>query len=447
LAGFLYQLINFRKLQKYAIISFKGGKCMKKMSIQEKSWVFYDWANSAYSLLITTAVFPLYFKAAATHAGIASTTSTAYWGYANSIATLLISIFAPFLGTIADYKGFKKKLFTFFFSLGIVFTSLFAVVPNNQWGILLIFYIVTVIGYAGANIFYDAFLVDVTVDKRMNQISSKGFAMGYIGSTIPFLISIALIILSQQKVIAISVIFASQVAFAITALWWGFFTIPMLKNVRQVYYIDRVPTPITSSFKRMFVTIRHIKGYRPLFLFLLSYFFYIDGVNTIITMSTTYGSDLGITSTNLLIILFATQVVAAPFSLLYGKLAEKFNSKMMLLIGIFVYIIICTYAYFLKSTLDFWILAMLVASSQGGIQALSRSYFARLVPKESANEFFGFYNIFYKFAAILGPFLVGFTAQLTGNTNSGVFSLIVLFAIGGIILLRVPETMKPTNGI
>jgi MFS transporter, UMF1 family len=420
---------------------------MKKMTLQEKSWVFYDWANSAYSLLITTAVFPLYFKAAANHAGIASTTSTAYWGYANSIATLLISILAPFLGSIADYKGVKKKFFTFFFLLGIVFTSLFAVIPNNQWGTLLIFYIVTVIGYAGANIFYDAFLVDVTVDNRMNQISSKGFAMGYIGSTIPFLISIALIILSQQKVIAISVTSASQVAFAITALWWGFFTIPMLKNVRQVYYIDRVPNPITSSFKRMFVTIRHIKGYRPLFLFLLAYFFYIDGVNTIITMSTTYGSDLGITSTNLLIILFATQVVAAPFSLLYGKLAEKFNSKTMLLIGIFVYIIICTYAYFLKSTLDFWILAMLVASSQGGIQALSRSYFARLVPKESANEFFGFYNIFYKFAAILGPFLVGFTTQLTGNTNSGVFSLIVLFAIGGIILLRVPETIKPSNGI
>jgi UMF1 family MFS transporter len=416
---------------------------MKKMTMQEKSWVFYDWANSAYSLLITTAVFPLYFKAAANQAGIAAATSTAYWGYANSIATLLISIFAPFLGTIADYKGFKKKFFTFFFILGIVFTLLFAVVPNNQWGILLICYIITVIGFAGANIFYDAFLVDVTDDHRMNQISSKGFAMGYIGSTIPFLISIALIILSQQKVVAISVSSASQIAFAITALWWGLFTIPMLKNVNQVYYIERVPNPIISSFKRMFETIRHIKGYRPLFLFLLAYFFYIDGVNTIITMSTSYGSDLGITSTNLLIILFATQVVAAPFSLLYGRLAEKFNSKTMLLIGIFIYIIICTYAYFLKSTLDFWILAMLVASSQGGIQALSRSYFARLVPKESANEFFGFYNIFYKFAAILGPFLVGFTAQMTGNTNSGVFSLIVLFAIGGIILLRVPHTIKP----
>jgi MFS transporter, UMF1 family len=411
---------------------------MPKISKIEKSWVFYDWANSAYSLIITTAVFPLYFKAATSQAGIASTTSTAYWGYANSIATLLISIFAPLLGTIADYKGFKKKFFTFFFSLGIVFTMVIAVVPHNQWGILLICYVVTVIGYAGANIFYDAFLVDVTANKRMNLISSKGFAMGYIGSTIPFLISIALIILAQQKILSITVSTASQVAFAITSLWWGLFTIPMLKNVQQVYYIERVPNPVSSSFKRLLETIIHIKGYRPLFLFLLAYFFYIDGVNTIITMSTTYGSDLGISSENLLIILFVTQIVAAPFSLLYGKLAERFKSKIMLLIGIFIYIIICTYAYFLKTTLDFWILAMLVASSQGGIQALSRSYFAKLVPKESANEFFGFYNIFYKFAAILGPFLVGFTAQMTGNTNSGVFSLIILFVIGGFLLLRVP---------
>lgn len=413
---------------------------MSRMSKQEKGWVLYDWANSAYSILITTAIFPLYFKAAANDAGLAATTSTAYWGYANSFATLLISLCAPILGSIADFKGLKKRLFTFFFVLGIVFTLLLAVVPSNQWLILLICYMVTVIGFGGTNIFYDAFLVDVTTEDRMNQISSKGYAMGYIGSTIPFIISIALIILSQQNILPLSVTVASQVAFAITALWWGLFTIPMLKNVKQVYYKEAVSNPISNGFKQLFETFKKIKLYRPLFLFLIAYFFYIDGVNTIITMSTAYGSDLGITSTNLLIILFATQVVAAPFAILYGKLADKFKSKTMLLVGIFVYIVICTYAYFLKTTLDFWILAMLVASSQGGIQALSRSYFAKLVPKENANEFFGFYSIFYKFAAILGPFLVGFTAQITGNTNSGVFSLIVLFIIGGILLLRVPES-------
>ncbi|MEH7438803.1 MFS transporter [Neobacillus drentensis] len=414
---------------------------MNRMSKQEKSWVFYDWANSAYSILITTAIFPLYFKAAAKEAGLAASTSTAYWGYANSFATLLISLCAPILGSIADFKGFKKRFFTFFFALGIVFTLLLAVVPSNQWIILLICYMITVIGFGGTNIFYDAFLVDVTTEERMNKISSRGYAMGYIGSTIPFIMGIALILLSQKGVLPLSVSVASQAAFAITALWWGLFTIPMLKNVKQVYYKERVANPISNGFKQLFVTFKKIKLYRPLFLFLLAYFFYIDGVNTIITMSTAYGSDLGIDSTNLLIILFATQVVAAPFAVLYGRLADKFKSKTMLLVGIFIYIVICTYAYFLKTTLDFWILAMLVASSQGGIQALSRSYFAKLVPKESSNEFFGFYSIFYKFAAILGPFLVGFTAQMTGNTNSGVFSLIVLFIIGGIILLRVPEAV------
>jgi MFS transporter, UMF1 family len=412
---------------------------MSRMTKQERSWVFYDWANSAYSILITTAIFPLYFKAAATKAGLAASTSTAYWGYANSFATLLISICAPILGTIGDFRGFKKRFFTFFFTLGVAFTALLSVVPSEQWIILLICYIFTVIGFGGANIFYDAFLVDVTSEERMNQISSKGFAMGYIGSTIPFIIGIALILLSDKGILPLSVTVASQIAFAITAIWWGLFTIPMLKNVEQKYYVERVANPISNSFKRMFQTLNRIKAYKPLFLFLLAYFFYIDGVHTIITMSTAYGSDLGITSTNLLIILFATQVVAAPFAILYGKLADKFTGKRMLLVGIFIYIIICTYAYFLKTTLDFWILAMLVGSSQGGIQALSRAYFAKLVPKEHANEFFGFYNIFYKFASILGPFLVGITTQLTGNTNSGVFSLIVLFIIGGAILLRVPE--------
>jgi MFS transporter, UMF1 family len=412
---------------------------MSRLSKQEKSWIFYDWANSAYSILITTAIFPLYFKAAANGAGLAGSTSTAYLGYANSLGTLLVSICAPILGTIGDFRGLKKRLFTFFVILGIAFTALLAVVPSSQWLILLICYVITVIGFGGANIFYDAFLVDVTSEERMNKISARGFAMGYIGSTIPFIIGIALILLSQQGILPLSVTVSTQIAFAITAIWWGTFTIPMLKNVQQVYYVEQVANPISTSFKKVFQTLKRIKAYRPLFLFLIAYFFYIDGVHTIITMSTAYGTDLGISSTNLLIILFATQVIAAPFAILYGKLADKFTGKRMLLVGIFIYIIICIYAYFMKTTLDFWILAMLVGSSQGGIQALSRSYFAKLVPKENANEFFGFYNIFFKFASILGPALVGFTAQITGNTSAGVFSLVILFILGGAVLLRVPE--------
>ncbi|GGI17020.1 MFS transporter [Gottfriedia solisilvae] len=412
---------------------------MKSFTKQENSWMLYDWANSAYSIIITTAVFPLFYKAAATKAGMSASDSTAYLGYTIAISTFILAMLGPILGTIADYKGFKKKFFTFFLTLGVSFTALLAFIPSDKWLLLLICYTIAAIGSAGANVFYDAFLVDVTTEKRMNRISARGFGLGYIGSTIPFLISIAIIILAKQEILPITTTTASQIAFLITAIWWGVFSIPILRNVHQNYFIEPEQKPIINSFKRLGKTFKNIRQYRALFLFLLAYFFYIDGVGTIITMSTAYGSDLGISSTNLLIILFVTQAVAAPFSILFGRLSEKFSGKKMLYVGIIVYIIICIYAFFLKTTIDFWILAMLVATSQGGIQSLSRSFYAKLVPKEKSNEFFGFYNIFGKFASIMGPLLVGLTAQMTGRSNMGVFSLIILFVIGIIILTKVSE--------
>ncbi|MFC0273096.1 MFS transporter [Metabacillus herbersteinensis] len=412
---------------------------MKRLTKEENSWIFYDWANSAYSIIISTAVFPLFYKAAATDAGVSASNSTAYLGYTIAIATFILAMLGPILGTIADYQGFKKRFFTFFFGLGVTFTALLAFIPSDNWLLLLVVYTVAAVGSAGANVFYDAFLVDVTTEERMNRISARGYGFGYIGSTIPFIISIAIIILAQSEIIPITTAIASKTAFLITAVWWGLFTIPMFRNVQQRHYIEREPKPISNSFKRLGNTLKEIRKYRALFLFLLAYFFYIDGVGTIITMSTAYGTDLGISSTNLLIILFVTQVVAGPFAILYGRLAEKFTGKKMLYVGIIVYIIVCIYAYFLETTMNFWILAMLVATSQGGIQALSRAYFAKLVPKKKANEFFGFYNIFGKFASIMGPLLVAVTAQLTGNSSSGVFSLIVLFIIGIVILAFVPE--------
>ncbi|MFD2445356.1 MFS transporter [Bacillus sp. CGMCC 1.16607] len=418
---------------------------MKGFTKEENSWVFYDWANSAYSIIITTAVFPLFYKAAATNAGVSTANSTAYLGYTIAIATFILAMIGPILGTIADYEGNKKRFFKFFFALGVSATALLAFIPSEHWLLLLICYTVAAIGSTGSNVFYDAFLVDITTEERMNRVSSRGLGFGYIGSTIPFIISIVIIILAQSETIPITVTIASKIAFLITAAWWGLFTIPLFKHVHQRYYIEREPNPVANSFKRLGKTLIEIRQYRALFLFLLAYFFYIDGVGTIISMSTAYGSDLGISSTNLLIILFVTQVVAAPFAILYGKLSERFTGKKMLYVGIIVYIIVCIYAYFLKTTLDFWILAMLVATSQGGIQALSRAYFAKLIPKEKANEFFGFYNIFGKFASILGPLLVGGTAQLTGNSSSGVFSLVILFIIGLIILSRVPEPKMSVN--
>lgn len=412
---------------------------MKRFTKEENSWMYYDWGNSAYSIIISTAVFPLYYKAAAAEAGVTAADSTAYLGYTIAIATFILAMLGPILGTIADYQDNKKKFFRFFVSLGVLATVLLAFIPSDQWLLLLILYTFTVLGSSGSNVFYDAFLVDVTSVDRMDRVSARGFSLGYIGSTIPFIISIAIIVLSQNKILPISAGTASQISFIITAVWWGMFSLPILRNVEQQYFIGREKNPISNSFKRLARTLKEIRKYRSLFLFLLAYFFYIDGVGTIITMSTAYGTDLGISSTNLLIILFATQVVAAPFAILYGRLADRFTGKKMIYIGIIIYIIVCIYAYFLDSTMDFWILAMLVATSQGGIQALSRSYFAKLVPKENSNEFFGFYNIFGKFASIMGPLLVGATAQLTGSSSHGVFSLIILFIIGLIILTKVPD--------
>lgn len=412
---------------------------MSKLNKEEKSWVMYDWANSAYSMTITSTVLPIYFKLVAEKGGIAQSTSTAIWGYTISISTLLVAILAPILGSIADYKGNKKRFFNVFFILGIMATLFLILVPEDDPILLLIIYTLTVIGFSGANIFYDAFLVDVTTENRMDYISSMGYGLGYIGSTIPFILSITVIILTQNGILSIGISLACKISFLITALWWAVFAIPLLKNVKQNYYLDRENKMVVNSFKRLFNTFKEIKGHKPIFLFLIAYFFYIDGVHTIISMATTYGTDLGISMTSLLVILLITQFVAFPFTIIYGKLSEMFGAKKLIYAGIITYTLICCYAYFIKTTFDFWILAMAVGSAQGGIQAISRSYFAKLVPKEKSSEFFGFYSIFGKFAAILGPFLVGIVTQITGKTNNGILSLIMLFFLGFIVMIQVPN--------
>ena len=415
---------------------------MKGLTKQELSWALYDWANSAYSMTITSSVLPMYFKSVAEAGGMSSSNSTALWGYTISLSTLVVSILAPILGTIADYKGNKKKFFKTFFSVGVLATTLLAFVPANNPILLLICYGFALVGFSGTNIFYDAFLVDVTTKERMDKVSSAGFALGYIGSTIPFIISIAVVLLSQMEIIPISLPLACKITFLITAVWWLVFTIPILKNVNQVYYIEPEKEPIKKSFERLLETLKAIKSHKNIFIFLIAYFFYIDGVDTIIGMASSYGTDLGISMVSLLIILLLTQFVAFPFTILYGRLAEKVGAKKLLYVGIITYIIICIYGYFITTALGFWILAMAVGSAQGGIQAISRSFFGKMVPKENANEFFGFYNIFGKFAAIIGPFLVAVITQATGETRNGILSLIVLFVIGFFALGKVKEEAK-----
>lgn len=413
-----------------------------KLTKQEKSWVLQDWGNSVYSIMITTAILPIYFKSIASNAGIADNVSTAYWGYANSIGTLLISLLAPILGTIADYQFFKKRFFSLFTWIGVAFTVAFVFVPGDQWLLLLGFYVLSLIGFAGANIFYDSFLVDVTTNERMDKISSYGYAFGYLGSCIPF---IAFIVCQATGILPVSQTTLLNGAFLLTAAWWVVFTIPLWRTVQQVYYIPHDKKPVRNSFLRLGKTLKNIKQYRNIVLFLVAYFFYIDGVDTIFRMASSYGIDLGISDTTLIIVLLVTQLVAFPFTIIYGQLAKRFGGKSLILVAISIYIIICIYAIFMKTATDFWILAMLVGTSQGGIQALSRSYFGKIIPKTRSNEFYGFYNIFGKFSAIMGPALMGIIAQLTGHTQYGVASLVVLFMIGGVLFLFVKETPAEEN--
>ncbi len=423
----------------------------KNLSKKEISWMFYDWANSAYTMVVTSTIMSLYFLSSAGAAlegkvADSAVTANAYWGFANSAATLVLVVLSPILGTMADYKGKKKQMFKIFLFTGVIFTALLAFIPSNQWLLLLIAYVITAIGFAGANIFYDAFLVDVSEDANMDRVSSLGFALGYIGSTIPFIICMVLVVLATLGKAPFGVETAYKISFIITALWWMGFSLPILRDVHQIYGIDAEPHFVKNSFRRLGQTLKEIRRHRHIFIFLLAYFFYIDGVDTIIKMATAYGSTIGIGSIMLLIILLVTQFVAFPFAIIYGRLAEKFGTKRTLNVGILTYCVICVVAFFMSPerdtktlTIMFWVLAMLVGTAQGGIQALSRSYFGRIVPKNQSNEFFGFYNIFGKFAAILGPILFGWISLATGKANYGVGSIIILFIVGSIIFHFVPD--------
>jgi UMF1 family MFS transporter len=410
---------------------------------EERSWVLYDVGNSAFVLVMVTAIMPIFFKEFAA-SGLPGAVSTANWGFANSTASLILALLAPVLGTMADYRHRKKAFLLGFLATGLCFTLALPAVREGQWLLCLALFVMARVGWAGANLFYDAFITDVTSHARMDAVSARGYAWGYIGSVIPFLAVIALI-LSAGMADGLPVL-PTKIGFVIVALWWLTFSIPLVRDIRQVHYLPASATPIRDSFVRLFTTFREIRRHRRAFLFLLAYFFYIDGVDTIISMSMAYGIDLGFGITLLIAVLLFIQVVAFPFALLYGRLALRYSAKRMLLAGIGVYCLVTLIAFLLPSiadirlkTLAFWSIAFLVASSMGGIQALSRSWFGKLIPAENSSEFFGFYNVFGKFAAITGPFMMGTVGRLTGDTRWGVLSLLALFVVGAMLLMRVDD--------
>lgn len=415
---------------------------LKNYTREEKSWMFYDWANSAFSAIVAAIILPVFFKSIAESSGVSNVDATAYWGYATSCGTLICALLAPFLGTLGDFKGMKKKLFTSFMLLGVLSTFLLAM--TNSWKLLLAFYILGTLGFSGSCIYYDSFLLDVTDASRMDRVSSVGYGLGYIGgSTIPLIISLGLIQFGDK--IGIPTVPATKISFILTAVWWIVFSLPMLRFVRQRHAIEPEKDILAHTLRNMQHTLKTILQNKAVFFFLIAYFFYIDGVGTIIHMATVFGSSCGLDSMDLMVILLIVQIVAFPFAILYGKLAGKFGPKKMILFGIATYIVVCMLGYNLKEMKDFLILAVLVGTAQGGIQALSRSFYGKLIPADQASEYFGFFDVFGKFSAVIGPALFGLTAQLTGVTNYGALAVMFMFILGGaIFVFLVP---KDASGI
>ena len=430
-------------------MSSKADRSEKRFTKAEKSWIMYDWANSIYATNIMAAIFPIYFAMQANETG------NKLYGFAVSAAALVVALLAPILGAIGDFSGMKKKLFAGFLVLGLVFTAVMA--AFEDWRLMLVGFILSRIGFSGSCLFYDSFLTDVTTPERMDRVSSWGYAMGYIGgSTIPFIISIAVMLLMNQSVLSY------KIAIMIVVVWWAVFSIPFLKNVKQQYSVEDAPQALAKeAFRNAWKTFKDILKDKKILFFIIAYFFYIDGVDTIISMATNYGETLGLGAIGMILALLVTQIVAVPFSILFGNLAKKVGAMKMIAIAVCVYFVITILGFFmgfnieqaelsggdieaalrLSSTL-FWILATLVGTVQGGIQALSRSYFGQLIPPERSNEYYGFLDIFGKFSCVIGPALYAATYAATGRASLGILSIIVLFFGGMVALFAGRKYMK-----
>ena len=419
-----------------------------KLTALEKSWILYDIGNSAFILLVATLV-PIYFNALASSAGVNEDLYLSYWGYAGSIATVLVAILGPVCGTLADRK-LKKQFFLFAMLLGVVSCAALGFAPG--WLSFLAVFILARVGYSASLVFYDSMLPEITDDSRMDSVSSMGYAFGYIGSVIPFVVCLILVLMPDT--FGLTTGSAMVIAFLITAVWWVVCAIPLLRRYRQTAFVDAEKSPLLDSFRQLGRTIRDAKQEKHIFLYLVAFFFFIDGVYTIIDMATAYGTALGLDTTGLLLALLVTQIVAFPCSIIFGRLSAKFDTGLLIKVCILCYTGITLFAAFLVSQWQFWLLAVLVGMFQGGIQALSRSYLGKIIPPERSGEFYGLMDIFGKGASFVGMTLVSAVSQLTAGTqlhifgltlqneNIAVFSLIILFVIGYVLFCKADKLNK-----
>ena len=419
-----------------------------KLTKLEKSWILYDIGNSAFILLVTT-LLPIYFNALASGAGISESDYLAYWGYAGSTATILVAILGPICGTLADQK-YKKPLFLGALALGALGCA--ALSAAWSWLSFLVIFVIARVGYNSANVFYDSMLPEVTTEERMDHVSTMGYALGYIGSVIPFALCLVLVLLYDS--FGLSQVTALIISFLITALWWVGCTVPLLKGYKQTAFRERVGNPVGQTFRQLGKTFMEARKHKHIFVYLLAFFFFIDGVYTIIDMATAYGTALGLDTTGLLLALLVTQIVAFPCSIIFGRLSAKYDTALLVKICIICYTGITVFAVFLRFQWQFWMLAVLVGMFQGGIQALSRSYLGKIIPAEQSGEYYGLMDICGKGASFVGTTLIAVISQATegmtfsifglpvANTGIAVGSIAVLFAIGFVLFCKADKLNK-----
>lgn len=405
-----------------------------KLTKLEFKWICYDMGNSAFILLVAT-ILPIYFNYLSSSQGVAEHNYLSYWSYAASLSTLIVALAGPILGTLADYKDHKKKIFLTTAMLGALALACFWI--PNSWFAFLVLFVAAKVAYSLSLIVYDSMLTDITTEERMDAVSSKGYAWGYIGSVVPFIISLVFVLMYDKMGMTLKT--AMMIAFILNAAWWITFTLPLVKSYKQKYYIEPEAHPALDTFARLKETLMKAKEQKKVFLFLLAFFFYIDGVYTIIDMATAYGTSLGLNTTGLLLALLLTQIVAFPASLTFAVLSKTKNTASLIKVAIIAYFLIALFAVQLDKQWEFWVLAVAVGCFQGGIQALSRSYFAKIIPENASGEYFGLFDICGKGASFLGTMLIGVVTQITGKQNLGVAAISIMFVVGYLIFNKVSK--------
>ena len=413
------------------------------------AWAMYDWANSAFATTIMAVILPIYYSTIAEDS-LTATQTTSYWAYTNSIALVLVAIISIALGTIADVRGEKKRFLTIFALIGIAATAFMFFLTSGDWIFASILFIIGNIGFAGANVFYDSLLPHIAKKNDIDQVSTRGYALGYLGGGILLAINLVLIKLPEFAPDLIGgidpvefTLLMTRISLASVAVWWLVFTIPLWRNVseppRHVYEGELDKNPFRAGFSRLGETFKEIKKYGELFKFLVAFWLFNDGIGTIIKMATIYGKEIGIGQIDLIGAILMVQFVGIPFSFAFGWLAKKIGTKKSIFISLGVYSMISIGGYFMNTALHFWILGFAVALVQGGSQALSRSLYGRMVPKAQSAEFFSFFSVSGKLAGFFGPLIFGLVSQIFSNSRLGIVSLIVFFVSGGLLLTRVDE--------